>query len=243
MTEGLSITSSITVFTAWVAGIFSFFSPCVLPLVPAYLSLITGISVKEMNEGEKGTVDILIKTLFFIFGFSLIFILLGASATFIGKFLLVKGTIFKKIAGIIIVIFGLHMMGLFRIGFLYREKRIHSEVKSFGILGSFLMGAAFAFGWSPCVGPILGGILALAGTQNSIGKGIMLLSFYSFGLAIPFILLGISFGRFMRVFGKIKPHLRKVEIISGLLLIIVGILIFTDSFSKLSILFVKWFSA
>lgn len=177
----------------------------------------------------------------FILGFSVVFILLGASATFIGQFLLSKLTLLSKIAGVIIVLFGLHMVGLFRIKFLQYEKRFHTAGKPVGLFGSFAIGLAFAFGWTPCIGPILAAILIVAGSQDTVWQGISLLAFYSLGLGLPFFITGISLNTFLSMFNRIKRHFRTVEIISGAFLIVIGILIFTNYMSILSSWLMQWF--
>jgi len=181
-------------------------------------------------------------SLFFIFGFSVVFILLGASSTFLGNFISAhKFTLFNKIAGGIVILFGLHLLGVFKISFLNYEKRFHIRRKSFGILGSFLIGFAFAFGWTPCVGPILAPILGMAALKESVTQGILLLAFYSLGLGIPFFIAGIGFNTFLRVFQKVKRYFNIIEIISGLFLIGVGLLIFTNSFFYLAGLLTRLF--
>jgi cytochrome c-type biogenesis protein len=228
---------NVSLFAAFTAGLISFISPCVLPLIPAYLSFISGVSVEEMKSQDRKSAvlkKVSLNTLLFILGFSLVFVALGASATFIGDFLLSKLSLFNKIAGVIIVLLGLHLLGVFRIPFLNYEKRFHTKSKPLGLLGSFLVGLAFAFGWTPCIGPILAGILLLASNQDTITKGVVLLSSYSLGLGIPFFVTAVSFHSFLSVFGWIKKHFRTIEIISGLFLIIIGFLIFIGSFSSLT---------
>jgi cytochrome c-type biogenesis protein len=228
---------NVSLFAAFTAGIISFISPCVLPLIPAYLSFISGVSVEEIKSQEKKSKvlkKVSLSTLFFILGFSFVFVALGASATFIGEFLLSKLSLFNKIAGILIILLGLHLIGVFRIPFLNYEKRFHTRSKPLGLLGSFLVGLAFAFGWTPCIGPILAGILLLASNQGTVIKGVVLLSAYSLGLGIPFFVTAVSFHSFLSVFGWIKKHFRTVEIISGSFLIIIGFLIFTGLFNSMT---------
>lgn len=239
----------VTLFAAFFAGVISFVSPCVLPLIPGYLSFISGVSVEEMKDkDEKSKVlrRVGLNSIFFILGFSVVFILLGASATFLGKFLLSRLAILYKVAGVIIIIFGLHLLGLFKIPFLNYEKRFHSRTKPLGFLGAFLVGLAFAFGWTPCIGPILAGILLVASNQETVGQGIVLLSFYSLGLGIPFFLTGIGFNRFLGVSGWLKRHFKIIEIVSGVFLIVVGLLIFFNSISFIAELMFRlfpWLSA
>ena len=236
--ENLSLfQENVSLLAAFTAGLISFVSPCVLPLIPAYLSFISGVSVEEMKSRERKSEvlkKVSLNTLFFILGFSVVFVALGASATFVGDFLLSKLSIFNKIAGAIIMLLGLHLLGVFRIRFLNYEKRFHTRSRPLGPLGSFLVGLAFAFGWTPCIGPILAGILLVASNQDTVAKGMVLLSSYSLGLGIPFFVTAVSFHSFLSVFGWIRKHFRTVEIISGLFLILIGFLIFTGSFSALT---------
>ena len=226
---------NVSLLAAFGAGFLSFVSPCVLPVVPGYLSFVSGASMEEMGSRTAGRRwAIMADILSFVLGFSFVFIILGASATALGGFLLSKLTLLGKIAGVLVVVLGLHMLGVFRIGFLYREKRIQTETKRVGILGSFLVGMAFAFGWSPCIGPILGGILAYASTRETVGQGMVLLGAYSAGLGLPFIIAGLSIDAFFRVTSRFKRHFRAIEIASGALLIVVGILIFTNQLTVIS---------
>ncbi len=228
---------NVSLFAAFTAGIISFISPCVLPLIPAYLSFISGVSVEEMKSRDRKSQalkKVSVNTILFVLGFSVVFVALGASATFVGDFLLSKLSLFNKIAGAIIMLLGLHLLGVFRIRFLNYEKRFHTRSKPLGPLGSFLVGLAFAFGWTPCIGPILAGILLLASNQDTVINGVVLLSAYSLGLGIPFFVTAVSFHTFLSVFGWMKKHFRTVEIISGLFLIVIGFLIFIGSFSALT---------
>jgi len=229
--------SNVSTGMAFVAGLLSFVSPCVLPLVPAYLSFISGLSLEEIKgveERRRVLIRVMVRVIAFILGFSAIFVMLGATATFLGQFLLSKLFIISKIAAVVIILFGLHMVGLFRISFLEVEKRFQAGRRPVGPLGAFLVGMAFAFGWTPCIGPILAGILVLAGTHETLGQGIFLLSVYSLGLGIPFLLTGIGINYFFGAFDWIKRHFRAIEIASGGLLIIVGLLIFTNRFQMLA---------
>ena len=228
---------NVSLLAAFTAGLISFASPCVLPLIPAYLSFISGVSVEEMKSRDKKSQalkKVSVNTILFVLGFSVVFIALGASATFVGDFLLSKLSLFNKIAGAIIMLLGLHLLGVFRIRFLNYEKRFHARSRPLGPLGSFLVGLAFAFGWTPCIGPILAGILLVASNQGTVTKGVVLLSVYSLGLGIPFFVTAVSFHTFLSVFGWIKKHFRVVEIMSGLFLILIGFLIFIGSFSALT---------
>jgi cytochrome c-type biogenesis protein len=222
------------ILTAFGAGLLSFFSPCVLPLIPAYICFITGASIEELSvpKGKNfGRVkSILPESLLFILGFSMVFVILGASATFLGSFLFAKQRIIKIIGGLIIIFFGLHISGLFNIKFLQYEKKLHFRSKPVTKFGSFLVGMVFAFGWTPCVGPILGGILMLAATKDSLFKGILLLSFYSLGLALPFFLLSVGLGYMLSLFSRVKRYFKFISVVSGILLIVIGIGIMASSF-------------
>ncbi len=227
---------------AFGAGIISFVSPCVLPLIPAYISFISGLSMEELSKENSQTMRrIMLNSLAFILGFSIVFVALGATATFAGQLLLSKMSVLSKIAGVVIVIFGLHMAGVFKIRFLNYEKKFHASNKPVGLLGTFLVGLAFAFGWTPCVGPILAGILGLAMIEETVGEGIKLLSAYSLGLGIPFFLTGIGINRFLSVFARIKRYFKAIEIASGTLLVLVGFMIFFNYLNVLSIYIIKLF--
>ncbi|MCL4510711.1 MAG: cytochrome c biogenesis protein CcdA [Bacteroidetes bacterium] len=233
---------NVNILTAFIFGIISFISPCVLPIVPGYLSFISGYSFDEMVNSSRSELfkKVTINSILFIIGFSLIFVTLGASATAVGRFLVEKMDFFSKIAGAIIMIFGLHMTGIFKIKFLNYEKKFHSD-KKIGPLGSFVAGLAFAFGWTPCIGPVLAAILAIAAQQDTIGKGIVLLSAYSLGLGIPFLITSLSINAFLAFFKKFSRYIRWVEIGGGVLLILVGFLIMTNNLTVLSSYFAKWF--
>ncbi len=233
----------VTYIAALAAGLLSFVSPCVLPLVPAYISFMTGVSVDNMRADvtTTGRWRAVLHSVFFVLGFSTVFVSLGASATFLGKLLLSNMNILAKVGGAFIVIFGLHYMGLFRISFLNMEARFNIEKKPPGLLGAYLIGLAFAFGWTPCVGPILAAILAVAGGQESILKGIVLLSIYSAGLGIPFILAGVAINHFFGFFTRIRAHLHKIEMVSGALLVVVGTMIFMGDFNRIATLLIQWF--
>ena len=232
----------ISLIAAFGAGIISFVSPCVLPLIPAYISFISGLSMEELSvENSRTLRRIMLNSLAFILGFSIVFVALGATATFAGQLLLSKMSVLSKIAGIVIVIFGLHMAGVFKIRFLNYEKKFHASNKPVGLLGTFLVGLAFAFGWTPCVGPILAGILGLAMIEETVWEGIKLLSAYSLGLGIPFFLTGIGINRFLSVFARIKRYFKAIEIASGTLLVLVGFMIFFNYLNVLSIYIIRLF--
>ena len=229
--------NELNIGTAFLAGILSFLSPCVLPLIPGYISFISGLSLEELSTESALEIGVTKKAgwnaLFFVAGFSLVFTLLGASATWAGQFLANYLNLFTKIAGIVIILFGLHTAGIVPIPWLYYEKRFQLSQLPSGILASFAMGLAFAFGWTPCIGPILSGILALAATQETIFRGTFLLFIYSLGLGIPFILTAFGIRKFLLFFSRYKKFIRYGEIFSGILLIFIGGLIF---FSKLTLL-------
>jgi cytochrome c-type biogenesis protein len=221
---------NVTLLAAFAAGFLSFISPCVLPLIPGYISFVSGVSVDEMKADDTpaaSRLQVFMTSLAFVIGFSIVFIALGASATAIGKFMFSKLPILSKIAGVILIVFGLHTMGVFRLAFLETEKRVHSQRKPAGPLGAMLVGVAFAFGWTPCIGPILGGILAIAGSKNSVGEGITLLAIYSLGLGIPFLLTSLAINQFFGAAKRIRKHYHAIELVSGALLIVIGVLIVT----------------
>ena len=238
----------VTIVGAMLAGLLSFLSPCVLPLVPAYLSYISGVSVNELRMRDSESAGVkrraMIQSGWFVVGFSLVFIALGASATYIGQWLMAHMAVLGKGAGIVIIVFGLHYAGLIRIPFLMMEARFDAgKINARHGLGALVLGAAFAFGWTPCVGPILGAILAVAGMQGEMAQGMMLLGAYSLGLAIPFLLAALGTDAFLRWSQGFRHHLALVEKISGGLLILVGILIFLGSFSIISGWLIDWFPA
>jgi len=211
------------------AGLISFLSPCVLPLIPGYISYISGSSLNELIE--KKNIN-LIPIILFTVGFSIVFIIFGAASTFLGQILLQNSFELRIIAGLVIIIFSLHIIGIINIKFLNYEKRIDTNIGS-NFFSPILIGMAFAFGWTPCIGPILGSILVLAATEESLSKGILLLSFYSFGLAIPFILSGYLIQRFLIFSKNFKKNIKLVSKIGGIILLITGILIITNQLQAL----------
>jgi cytochrome c-type biogenesis protein len=224
------VNPNVSLIAAFAAGFLSFISPCVLPLIPGYISFVSGVSVEEMRgDAAPATsrLQVFITSLAFVLGFSLVFIALGASATAIGKFIFAQLPILSKIAGGVLIVFGLHTMGVFRLAFLDTEKRMHAQRKPAGPLGAMLVGVAFAFGWTPCIGPILGGILAIAGSRNSVGEGITLLAVYSAGLGIPFLLTSLAINQFFGAAKKIRRYYHAIELTSGALLVAIGLLIMT----------------
>ena len=219
----------IDIFVAFGAGLISFLSPCVLPLIPGYIAYISGSSLNELLEKQNIN---LFPIIFFTLGFSIVFIIFGAAATFLGQLFLDNSYQLRIIAGVVIIIFSLHIIGILKLNFLNFEKRIYSEKKQ-GLFSPILVGMAFAFGWTPCIGPILGSILALASTEESINKGILLLLFYSLGLAIPFILSGYLIQKFMIVSKNLKKNMNLITKIGGGLLLITGILVITNQLQVL----------
>jgi cytochrome c-type biogenesis protein len=238
------ITASLT---ALAAGLLSFLSPCVLPLMPAYLSFVTGLSVEELaaaseeaEGGHSAGPRVLRDATSFVLGFSGVFILIGASAAVLGRTLsgleaellglrITPG----RLAGVIIIVFGLHLAGVLRIGWLYRERRMAPQTRA-GPAGAVLLGAAFAFAWTPCIGPVLAGILTLAAAEGTVTRGTFLLAIYSAGLAVPFLLMAVSFDRALGLFARVKRHFRAIEIGSGALLVAIGLLVMTDRLTALN---------
>jgi cytochrome c-type biogenesis protein len=221
---------------SFAAGLFSFLSPCVLPLVPGYVSFMSGLSLEELSRDAKPGAALRHagwESLFFVLGFATVFTALGATASAAGAFLTAHLPVVTKIAGAVIVVFGAHMTGLITIPVLYKQVRADAAAFKPGYAGSFLMGLAFACGWTPCIGPILSGILALAATRETVGAGMRLLFVYSLGLGVPFILTGFAVGGFMRFFGRYKKYIRAGEVLAGALLIVIGALIFADKLTML----------
>ena len=230
------MTHQLSLPIALVAGIVSFLSPCVLPLVPGYISMLSGASMEELRLGGQSALmaRIFRNAIAFVVGFSVVFVALGASATEVGAFLSSRRVVFNIAAGVVIIIFGLHLTGVVKIPFLYRDARFNTGAPRRGAPGAFLLGIAFAFGWTPCIGPILAGILAVAATRNTVGQGMFLLAVYSAGLAVPFLLTSLGVGQFLRFYGRFKRHLQAVEVGSGVLLIVIGVLIALNRFTILS---------
>ncbi len=220
---------------AFLAGILSFLSPCVLPLVPGYVSLISGASVEELQSSERRMLrTVMLHSITFVLGFSVVFVALGAVATGVGQIVNEYHSILSKIAGIVVIIFGLHLTGLLKIKALYADKRLHEVKGGASAVGSFAVGFAFAFGWTPCIGPILATILVLASAEGTVLKGTLLLAVYSLGLAVPFLLTSLGIDRFLSFYGRFRRHLHTVEVLSGVLLIAIGVLIFLNNLRLLS---------
>ncbi|HEX6322160.1 MAG TPA: cytochrome c biogenesis protein CcdA [Vicinamibacterales bacterium] len=227
----------VSLVAAFGAGFLSFISPCVLPLIPGYISYISGMSLEDMRTADAGARRrLIVATLFFILGFSIIFMAMGASASAIGQLLLDHLRVVQKIAGVIIVILGLHLMGVFRIGWLNRDARVRTSRKPATPFGAMVVGMAFGFGWTPCIGPILGGILAIAGSKSTVGEGVLLLAVYSAGLGVPFFLTSLAIDKFFAASAKVRRYYRAIELVSGLLLVMLGVLLFTGRFT----LIIKW---
>src|SRR5437016_7766733 len=208
---------------AFTAGLVSFLSPCVLPLVPGYVSLISGVGIEELKGQEASLFrKVMLNSLAFILGFSIVFITLGALSTAVGQLAARYKSTLAEIAGVVIILFGLHLTGILRINALYADKRLHSVKGGSTPWGAFLIGFAFAFGWTPVVGPILAVILGFAAAQNSVSKGIILLGVYSLGLAVPFLLTSLGIERFLKFYGRFRAHMHALEVASGALLIALG---------------------
>ena len=215
---------------ALVAGILSFLSPCVLPIVPPYLAYMSGISVGEMRAGRS----VLLAAVFFVLGLSTVFMLLGFTASVFGAFFLGNADIFAALAGVMVMVFGAHFLGVIRIGFLNREARLDAGQQGGSAFGAYVLGLAFAFGWTPCIGPQLGAILSLAAQEASVSRGTALLGVYALGLGIPFLLVAAFFPRMGGVMAFFKRHTEQIERIMGLLLWTVGLLMMTGGFSQFS---------
>jgi cytochrome c-type biogenesis protein len=220
---------------AFVAGLVSFLSPCVLPLVPGYVSLISGAGIEELQGSESKLFrKVMLNSIAFILGFSVVFITLGALSTEMGQLLARYKSTLARVAGVVIILFGLHLTGIFRINALYADKRLHSVKGGSTVVGAFVIGFAFAFGWTPCVGPILAVILGFAAEQDSVMKGILLLAVYSLGLAVPFLLTSLGIERFLKFYSRFRAHMHAVEVGSGVLLILLGVLLVFGRFTLLS---------
>jgi cytochrome c-type biogenesis protein len=220
---------------AFLAGLVSFLSPCVLPLVPGYVSLISGVGIEELKAQETALLrKVMLNSIAFVLGFSIVFVTLGALSTEIGQLAAEYKSTLARVAGVLVIVFGLHLTGILRIKALYADKRLHNVKGGNTPWGAFVIGFAFAFGWTPCVGPILSGILLIAAAQNSVAKGILLLTVYSLGLAVPFLLTAVGIERFMKFYGGFRRHMHVVEVASGALLIVLGGLLIFGKFTLLS---------
>jgi cytochrome c-type biogenesis protein len=228
----------VTYFGALIAGLLSFLSPCVLPLVPPYLCFLGGTTFDQLT-GEDETPSHVYKTVImssvaFVLGFTTVFVILGATATMLGQVVAENLPMLARIAGVVIIIAGLHFLGVIHIPILHREARYHSDTRPAGLIGAYVIGLAFAFGWTPCIGPVLGAILAVAAGEESVSKGVSLLFVYSLGLGIPFILAAVAIRPFMTVMQRFKSHMAMVEKIMGALLVVTGILFLTNSMTVIA---------
>jgi cytochrome c-type biogenesis protein len=235
----------VTVWMAFIGGLLSFLSPCILPLAPGYLGIISGISAAELKPGANAKLEpgkryrVLKATVAFILGFTFVFVMMGLTSSYLGRLLLGNRGIIMRFSGIPVIFLGLHQAGWLRIPWLYREHRM-AMGRSVGITGAFLTGIAFSFGWTPCVGPILGSILMLAGSQANLTAGTALLIVYSSGLALPFMLLALAFEHVLQGLNRLKPYLKYLEWASGLLLIFMGVLLLTGGFARLLSLLMRF---
>ena len=234
MTQAIPQISFVAAFSA---GLLSFVSPCVLPLVPSYISYITGLSVEQLTDAServKFKKAIVLNSLLFIAGFSSVFIAFGASASLLGQVLITYQDHIRRIGGILIILFGLYLLGILNLNFLKIEHRYQFRNRPAGYLGSFLIGIAFAAGWTPCVGPVLGSILLYAGTTDSLLDGVVLLTFYSFGLGLPLFLTALGVDRFLAYFKEIRTYLWGVSTLSGVLLVVAGAMIYANSLTMIT---------
>lgn len=223
------IYTEITYHAAFFAGLLSFLSPCILPLIPAYFTFITGFSLEELIGESSGKirVKVVVSTLFFVCGFSFIFILLGASASYLGGVIQRFGPVIRVAGGIVIIILGVHLTGLFRLPFLEVEKRVQMN-RPLHIFGTFLIGMAFGAGWTPCIGPLLGSVLIIAGNQETVGQGILLLSLYALGLAVPFLVLALFMNYLIKFVQRAVRFMKYLNYAAGILLIVLGIFLVTN---------------
>jgi cytochrome c-type biogenesis protein len=227
-------TETITFPAAFAAGLLSFLSPCILPLIPAYFSFITGLSLDELTQGRQETrKKVILSTLAYVAGFSFVFILFGASASFLGSVFTQYAYVVRYLGGAIILIFGLHLLGIINIKALAFEKRIHLKHKPVHLLGTFIIGMAFGAGWSPCIGPLLGSILIVAGNQDTLAKGVWLLATYSAGLALPFILMSVFITSLMEFMKKATRFIAVINKVAGGLLVFMGLMLIFDKFHLL----------
>jgi cytochrome c-type biogenesis protein len=224
---------SVGITIAFFAGVLSFLSPCVLPLVPSYLTFVTGMSLEDLQGGVDRRTT-LTHALLFVAGFTGIFLILGASASFLGQFFRYYEVWIARVGGLIIIVLGLHLAGAFRLNPLLRERRVHLHDKPAGYLGTLGVGAAFGAGWTPCIGPVLGAILTFAASQDQFWSGVGLLFVYSLGLAVPFLLSALALDGFLRAFGRFRRVLPALQVLSGVLLVVLGVLLLTGTFSALS---------
>ena len=229
--SAINVLMDTTLSIAFFAGLISFLSPCVLPLIPGYIAYISGTSFNNIKEKEKNL--IILKTIFFTLGFSFIFITLGSAASLIGNFFLINSEILRIVAGIIIILFSIHIIGIFKFNFMNRDIRFFTSKYSNNLTFPFIVGAAFAFGWTPCIGPILGSIITLAALEENVGRGTLLLSFYSLGLAVPFIISGVLFDKFFLFSKSFTKYMSIVTKVGGIILLLTGVAILTNQLQVL----------
>jgi cytochrome c-type biogenesis protein len=235
---------SVSLIAAVVAGLLSFVSPCVLPIVPGYLSFISGVNVGQLKDAEapRGLARrVGLLSLVFVLGFSTVFVALGAAATVVGATLQTWKREIGMVGGLVIVLLGLHTAGILRIPWLLYEKRAQVTSRPVGLFGAYVVGLAFAFGWTPCIGPILGTILLYAAQQDTVWRGVALLSAYSLGLGVPFVAAGLAVNAFLGASSRIRRHMRVLELVSGLLLVAVGVLLMTDRLTVIARTLTRWF--
>jgi cytochrome c-type biogenesis protein len=230
--------SSLSLFIAFGAGLLSFLSPCVLPLVPSYISFITGMNLEDLQGSRRDTI---VHALLFVLGFSLIFLALGAGATVFGQIMLRYRDVISRVGGVLIIIFGLYLLGVFNLSFLMKDTRLHLANKPLGYFGTLVVGIAFGAGWSPCIGPILGAILTMAANEADLGRGLTLLGAYSMGLAVPFVAAAVMVERFIALFAKVRRHMVWVNRAAGALLLLVGGLMVSNRFTLLAN-WLQWFT-
>jgi len=228
---------------ALLAGVISFLSPCVLPIVPPYLAYMSGVTVADLSERRPGRNRAIVPALFFVMGLSTIFLLLGFAASVIGTVFLQYQTVFNTVAGLLVMGFGLHFLGIYRIGFLDREARMDAGDRGGSAFGAYILGLAFAFAWTPCIGPQLGAILSLAASEGSVARGTTLLGVYAIGLGVPFLLVAAFLPRLTGVMGWMKRHMKQIERVMGLLLWTIGLLMLTGGFSAFSFWLLEAFPA
>ena len=228
-----------TLYISFLAGLISFLSPCVLPLIPGYISYISGTSFEKLPKKKRNS--IVIRTIFFTFGFSFVFITLGLTASFIGKFFLSNSELFRIVAGLIIILFSLQLIGVINFKFLNKDIRVYTDQYSHNLAFPFIVGSAFGFGWTPCIGPILGSILALASVEENISRAMLLLIFYSLGLAIPFIISGVLIDKFLLFSKNFRKHIAVVTKVGGVILLLTGMAIFTGQLQILGYYILEFF--
>lgn len=230
---------NLTIVGVFIAGIVTFLSPCIVPLMPIYISYLTGSSLDEVDENPKAMrKTILIHSIAFLFGLMIVFSLLGLTATALGRFLYLNAKVFRQVSGLIIIIFGLYHTGLIKINFLNKERKMRFKVRKPKLINSTLMGMAFSFGWTPCIGPVIGSILLLAASAETLWSGVWLLIIYSIGFSIPFIITALFLTEILKRFDKASKHVKTVKIITGIIIIIVGLLIMFNYLDRITYLFV-----